>query len=142
MNISQIEKSDIELVASLIESNRNSCENVAKLFDGDLQVQEVNSSIIKYIINNTSADIKSVIIDCVDQQITGVTFYGALKITNNELLEVYGDYTEHYVPYDDAYDIFFKRQGAHGVKTSITYSERKQSNWQDKKLGNISIRLY
>lgn len=142
MNILQIDKTNIKSIAAFIEVNKNSCNDLAAKFKGTLLRQEVNKQWIKLIIKSDAA-IKSIIIDCQNNKVTGITFSGMLEITYTDLVALFGKGNEYYERYDDSIEFFFKDATIdnYNIKCFILNSDKKKTNWQNEKLENISIHL-
>lgn len=142
MNILQIDKTNIKSIAAFIVVNKNLCDDLAAKFKGTLLRQEVNKQWIKLIIKSDAA-IKSIIIDCQNNKVTGITFSGMLEISYTDLVTLFGKGNEYYERYDDTIEFFFKDTAIddYSIKCFILNSDKKKTNWQNDKLGNISIHL-
>lgn len=142
MNIVQIDKTNIKSIAEFVVINKNSCEDLATKFKGTLSRQEVNKQWIKFIIRS-DAIIKSIVIDCQNNKITGITFSGTLDITYADLVALFGESKQYYERYDDANEFFFKNDTVdnYSIKCFMLNNDKQKNNWQNEKLGNISIHL-
>jgi hypothetical protein len=142
METLQLDKTNMQQTASLIEQHQDACSSLIGHFDGEVYKQKVTENYDKYIIRNEQASIRSIVIDCVDGRITAVTFYGSINISYADLLEIYGYYNEQFVPYDDAHHISFKRKGNSTVKIVLFETDKRNHNWQQQSLKNLSIHIY
>ena len=142
MDILQIDRTNIKLIGTFVAANQNSCNDLVAKFKGTLSHQEVNKQWIKFIIKS-DATIKSVVIDCQNNQVTGITFSGILDITFTDLVALFGQGSEFYERYDDTIEFIFKDAvlDNYSVKCFILNDEKKKNNWESEKLGNISIHL-
>ena len=143
MEIVQINKANIKLIAAFIEANRYSCSELATNFKGTILRQEINKNWVKFIIDNDSA-IKSIVIDCQNSKVVGIVFFGLLDITYNDLVTLFGESAEHYERYDDAFEFFFRDTAIdkYSIKCFILDNDKQKTNWQNKNLGNIAIHFY
>jgi hypothetical protein len=143
MDILQIDKTNIKSIAAFIGANKNLCEDLVTNFKGTVLRQEVNKDWIKFIIKK-NAIIKSIVIDCQNSKVTGITFSGLLDIVYNDLVELFGEGVEYYERYDDTFEFVFKTNAIidnYTIKCFILNDDKQKTNWQNEKLGNISIHL-
>lgn len=54
------------------------------------------------------------VIDFANKEVQAITFYGNVNITINDLVEIYGNYSQKFVPHDDIYDFYFNQDKSEG----------------------------
>jgi hypothetical protein len=142
MEIVQIDKANIKSIARFIELNKNLGDDLATCFKGIVSRQQVSDDWIKSIIIY-DATIKAIIIDCQKNLITSVAFSGALNITYTDLTGLFDKSDQYYERYDDTMNFFFKDANVNSymVKCFMLDDDMKKDNWENEKLGNISIHL-
>jgi hypothetical protein len=110
MTIDQIFAADIELIANMIEKNNNDCHSILSSVNGEVERQHIDVGYDKVIVRNVSDKITMAVIDCKEQKIKSITFYGKIEISRKELLEMFPTYRKAMSFRDNLYFYFFNEE--------------------------------
>ena len=115
--VTQVTIDSIAMIGQEILTAKRKFNKIAYLVEVQRRDQKVNDNYIKIIFGNVSAEISTVVIDCVQNRVASLAFYGTLSVTPVQLSMKYGHCREAYSVHDDLYFYYFNSE-----KKLIEYS--------------------
>lgn len=135
LSITMLEKFIIDL-----KNNQNKCKSIEGVFLGESFVQIVNSSYKKIVIKNTEHSISDVVIDCINENVHAITFYGKLDISPFGLVQKFRKYREDYSFRDELYFYFFNEDSIGGdFSLSFFKTDNSTIDFDVTNLDNLTI---
>lgn len=139
----QLDKDNIEAIARNFKDGKGVCNSFIEDFHGVIEKQYISDNWEKYILKNVSDSIKTVVLDCVNNNLKTIAFYGTLQISFNDLLSIYVKYRRVYASYDEITQFFFnedKSKGAYVITCNIEgVASLDSDSWKEQLLSNVFI---
>lgn len=142
MILDEISIVTIELIVDEIRSNNFDCNSLLGSFKKGIEYHNLNDEYTKIVVRDMSKTINVTVMDCKNDKIQSISFYGSISITPIALLEKYKQYREAYSARDDLYFYFFNEDkliGDYRISFFDSPNNRISVNNNPTNLSNLTI---